>query len=530
MKILVADDTQTNCLIVGRLIKMLGHEAVFASNGAEAVRVFQAETPDMVLMDVMMPEMDGYEATRQIRALSSDRWIPIIFLSALNEDGAQFRGLEAGGDDYLLKPVNMEWLKAKIRSMERVLLLQRQLTDKQIHLERYRKASETSKHEAAHLLEAYMSQFSDPIPGLKTWISPAEVMSGDVVLAAYGQHGVVNLILADCTGHGLAAAVTAYPVADAFYTMSTRGFSIARIAREINRKVRDIALPFGRFVAATLVQIDTEQNLIVAWCGGLPPAYVIDISGRVVKQFNSSHLPLGVLSDHDFSAEVERFQLDVPASLYLSSDGLEEVRNRDGKFFGQEQFLNTLQKLPQDKRFHGVKEGISQWLGGDSAHDDVSFLELSLPLTLPALSSYTLTVADWRFGFSFTVVGDWREQISPLVVNTLRQVGMTSRFISDVQSLLFFLIQAHFVTKKSSDMNFPLRIEFLACSALDAEQRLAISISESDSLPLPATKESLPFTDVSIPKFSWLNARITDLSCGGVLLSMPIQCLPGAGA
>lgn len=127
-KVLVVDDTATNRQILQVFLKKLGFHVITAEDGAQAVEKFQSEHPDLILMDVMMPVMDGYEATRRIKQLSP-RWVPIVFLSALDKEENLVAGLDAGGDDYLSKPVNFVILDAKLRSLIRSLDLQRALDE-----------------------------------------------------------------------------------------------------------------------------------------------------------------------------------------------------------------------------------------------------------------------------------------------------------------------------------------------------------------------------------------------------------------
>lgn len=129
LKVLTVDDNRTNLQILQVFLKKLGHQAIPADNGEVAVAKYLEERPDLILMDIMMPVMDGFEATRKIRALPSDRWVPIIFLSALDRDENLVGGLEAGGDDYLSKPINFVVLEAKMRSMQRTLALQQHVSD-----------------------------------------------------------------------------------------------------------------------------------------------------------------------------------------------------------------------------------------------------------------------------------------------------------------------------------------------------------------------------------------------------------------
>lgn len=129
LRVLAVDDNRTNLHILQVFLKKLGHDVSLAENGAEALKRFEAVRPDLVLLDIMMPVMDGFEAARRMKALTRERWVPIIFLSALNRDENLVEGLEAGGDDYLTKPVNFIVLEAKMRSMQRALQLQQRAVE-----------------------------------------------------------------------------------------------------------------------------------------------------------------------------------------------------------------------------------------------------------------------------------------------------------------------------------------------------------------------------------------------------------------
>jgi PAS domain S-box-containing protein len=129
LRVLVVDDNEVNRLLLEAFLKRLGHTASFASNGADAVDTFRRERPDLVLMDVMMPGMNGFEAARKIKCCCGERWVPLIFVTALDQDEDLVEGLQAGGDDYLHKPLNFSVLGAKLRAFGRTLALQRKLND-----------------------------------------------------------------------------------------------------------------------------------------------------------------------------------------------------------------------------------------------------------------------------------------------------------------------------------------------------------------------------------------------------------------
>ena len=119
-KILIVDDSATIRAALAAAVEAMGLEPIEAESGEKGVELFNAEQPKLVLLDVNMPGIDGYETARRIRAARPDEWTPIIFLSASEDDQDLQRAIESGGDDYLVKPVSVVVLSAKIRALRRL--------------------------------------------------------------------------------------------------------------------------------------------------------------------------------------------------------------------------------------------------------------------------------------------------------------------------------------------------------------------------------------------------------------------------
>lgn len=128
MKILIVEDTRTSLLIITQYVQRFGATALQAETGEKAIEIFQAERPDIVLLDIILPDTDGFAVAQRLRALEENGgWTPIIFLSSLNKDADIERGIAAGGDDYLAKPISEVVLGAKIRAMQRIIQMRTSL-------------------------------------------------------------------------------------------------------------------------------------------------------------------------------------------------------------------------------------------------------------------------------------------------------------------------------------------------------------------------------------------------------------------
>ncbi|MEN6587944.1 MAG: SpoIIE family protein phosphatase [Sulfuricella sp.] len=379
LKILVVDDTEPNLLLVSKFINKLGHQTVQARNGLEAVEKFCEESPDLVLMDVMMPEMDGYEATARIRELYPNKWVPIMFLTAKSHDADHVKGIQVGGDDYITKPVNLVILEARIKAVTRIAELQRQIVENAEQLEIYRDENERELELAKHLIQKITHYDYLEHHSIQLWNKPAQHFSGDIFLAALTPADEIHLLLADGTGHGLSAALNVIPVVEVFYGMTSKGFAISSIAQELNRKIKQL-MPIERFVAATLVSINLSDRIMHVWNGGNPPALFVDDKGVVQRSWKSTHPALGIFPDAEFDAGTELFHWSEPGQLYMFSDGPIEAQNVSGEEFGLERLTQVLTSNPVEQRYEQLITAIDSHMEGLPAHDDISIGLIRCPV------------------------------------------------------------------------------------------------------------------------------------------------------
>ncbi len=448
LSILIVDDTPTNAKQIEAVARKLGHHSILAANGVEAIAQYQSEKPDLVFMDIMMPVMDGITATRHIRELPTDnKWTPIVFFSALDQMQDIVRGLEAGGDDYLVKPASLQILRAKINSYARMLALQREVHANTEELRNWRLDAEEQVRLGAHVMSRLTDAAGLRDPMIRHFNMPAETFSGDLLCAARGPGEVLNVLLADATGHGLAAALSSMPLTQAFYGMTAKGFPLPSIAEELNRKLKSI-LPSDRFVAATLAAIDVRNQTVEVWNGGNPDALFVNARGEIAMQWASNHPPLGILPDKLFSGMTETVVFHEPGDLVLCSDGLTEAENPAGGWFGIDGVHAALSTDPDSHaRFTNLLTRVEAHLAGYPGRDDISALLVSVPIDrrrqirfdapTPAHRGH---LAEWRLDLSYGAEELRYIDVVPAVLGFVTQI----RLLRPHQGALFLIFSELF--------------------------------------------------------------------------------------
>jgi CheY-like chemotaxis protein len=320
LKVLVVDDTPTNVLLLKTLLTRQGHTVITATDGLQAIQSFLQEDPDLILMDVMMPNMDGIEASRHIREASPV--IPIIFLSASSDETLVEQGLELGSD-YITKPIQPKQLTQKLNAHFRTVLAYRQVVEKSKEIERLHNALFEENQIAAHVLSRMLSRMLPSGKKVQYTVIPSGMFSGDIVLAGTTPSGRLNVLLADAIGHGLPAAFSLMPIIPVFDAMTRKGFPLEDILFEINATLKNV-MPIGRFIAATAVSVDFVTGRCDAWAGGNPRILVL--SDRALKEVPSSNLALGLVDREDKASFVcDSIQLKHNDRLVFWSDGLIEA-------------------------------------------------------------------------------------------------------------------------------------------------------------------------------------------------------------
>lgn len=380
-KILAVDDNIVNIKVLSQYLIKQNYEVITAESGEEAIEKFKSDTPDIILMDIMMGGISGLEATAKIKALAGDNWIPVIFMSALASEEDKIKGLDVGGDDYITKPIEFNILGAKLKAVQRIADIQGKLSETMAELQEYKDAEEREQEMAYDLMESLFDTGHLEGHDFHIWHIPASRFSGDLIIAEKYSDDRLYLLHADSTGHGLTAALPLLPVSQTFYHMAKDGYSISQMARSMNKQLK-ATMPINRFVAVSIILIDFNTNVIEVWNGGNPPIFLVDENKNIVKKFNSEHLALGILPDVTFDGRTEFISCEGNNAVVLYSDGLIEAENAEGKEFDEDGLIEVLKSdVEASVLRNNIVEAVSTHLNGEKAHDDMSLVVLNTQVT-----------------------------------------------------------------------------------------------------------------------------------------------------
>lgn len=410
--VLVVDDNPANRFLLQELLRKEGYRVLTAEDGIEAIKVFAAEHVDFVLMDVMMPGMDGYEATRRIKQMcvENNYYCPVLFITAMSDEESLVSCIECGGDNFLIKPYNHNILRAKMRALERTrdlyALAQLQKNELELHHEQLRYEHNFAERTFNKLMRAGCLDVSN----LNYLLAPVGLASGDLLLAEYRPDGVQYVLVGDFTGHGLAAAMGAIPVADIFQSMTRKGFEIDQIATEINRKLKSI-LPVGLFLACCLLALDTRTRRVSLWNGGVPEVLLRRADGGEIVRLSSRHLPLGILDEVTFDAHLDYVDIHIGDHIYAYSDGLIEAVNPCDEAFGAARLDALLASPRADGLFEVICDALGEFRKGQTQRDDITLIEIEC-VAPPILADSDVTPQQDAGALNLSVeyTADWLRQ------------------------------------------------------------------------------------------------------------------------
>ncbi|WP_404399603.1 SpoIIE family protein phosphatase [Idiomarina seosinensis] len=516
MKILVVDDQKANQIMLEGLLTQIGHEVSSVSNGAEALAVFTEFEPQIVLLDIMMPVMNGFETAPKLKELSGSVHLPIIFITALEAKDTLLKCLEVGGDDFLTIPFEPVVLKAKINAHARVRELSYSLAVTNETLKWHSNRMEREQAVVQHMLQNALHDNELTQPFVQTFMRSVSIFNGDLCLGKAGPFGSYYLFLGDFTGHGLAPATGTLPVAQTFFGMAARGLSVNDMAYELNLRLLNL-LPDDMFCAAIIVEFSAGGERLTVWNGGIPDAVILSQSGELVRLLKSRHMALGILPPDQFDQQVEHLVVDPNDYLVAFTDGVVEIQVPEGGMLGEERFVSMLQyawRTEGERGFQQVKQQLQQFTVADD-QDDLSLVAVQCSKVQSPKQRVDVTHDHLPFTLKISISQREMQRLDPIqqLVDSLGKLEALKPHKTTLYLLFaecFNNILDHNVLQLDSELKeekgfehyYEIRQQRLLHQAdmrIDFEisydphsKRLSFEVSSNGTKPFPVTEQSGP--------------------------------------
>lgn len=384
--ILVVDDHRTNRLKLSLGLKQQGHTVDIAENGLQALDMLQAQSFDLVLLDIMMPEMDGYQVLEYMKADPHLRNIPVIVISALEEMDSIVKGIELGAEDYLPKTFDPILLKARIGAC----LEKKRLRDnEQLYLKGLERELEIGRNIQASFLP-------DKIPQLPGWEIAASFQAArEVAGDFYDAFPVlpdkkVGLLIGDVCGKGVGAALFMTLFCSLVRAVSNLGFYVNTLeeqpqaAMDSAAQLRNVVTLTNNYIAQThrrakmfstlfFGQLDPDTGQLLYINGGHEPPLVINAQG--IKTTLAPTGPVvGVFFGVDF--KVQEVYLEPGDTLMAFTDGVTDARDPAGEMFSQDRLFALLEQPASSAAnlLDRIHAQVQAHIAHTAQYDDVTML------------------------------------------------------------------------------------------------------------------------------------------------------------
>ncbi|MEQ1757261.1 MAG: SpoIIE family protein phosphatase [Vicinamibacterales bacterium] len=369
--ILVVDDGPVNLQVLVRTLHGSGHRVLVARDGRAALDIVRRARPDLVLLDVMMPDIDGFEVCRAIKADPATEETVVIFLSALDDVADKVSGLKLGAADYITKPIQSDEVLARIETH-----LTRQYLERELRRNRDRLDRELES--AADMQRQILPQTLPTCAAVDfaAYYRTSRHAGGDyydVLDLGSGRYGV---LVADVSGHGAPAAIVMAMLRTAVHGLAQRD-DPAAVLGQINEHFRYL-WGGGMFATAFYAVLDVPNRTLRASCAGHPPPLLVRQSARgavLVPLPVDAVRPLLLMDLGD--VPVSEYALEPEDRILLYTDGITDRDSSDGSMFDETRLVSALARaaaLEPGAMVNQLVADLDAFADGQEPHDDQTLL------------------------------------------------------------------------------------------------------------------------------------------------------------
>jgi sigma-B regulation protein RsbU (phosphoserine phosphatase) len=357
-KVLVVDDTPMNVKMLADILTFKGYQVVTAAGGREGLAKVESEMPDLVLLDVMMPDLDGYAVCRAIRAKPETAILPVVMVTALDPAQERVKGLDAGADDFLSKPINQPELLARVRSLLRIKQFHDQVQSQASELAEWNRTLETRvqaaqvqliekerlEHELQLAADIQRSILPDELPEVDGFsfgacILPARQIGGDFYDVFRIGDDEMGLLIGDVADKGVPSALFMARTHALIMAEADKGISAGEVIALVNRHITRMHKT-TQFVTVLYGILNLKTHELNYARAGHEPPLVLTADARVERLPHNRGVPLGLMEN--IVIDQRSVVLSPGTTLLMYTDGMLDCRNANGEPFGLERIKQTL--------------------------------------------------------------------------------------------------------------------------------------------------------------------------------------------
>ncbi|HHH42722.1 MAG TPA: response regulator [Gammaproteobacteria bacterium] len=376
--ILVVDDEPVNIDVLTGLLKK-DYRLLVAKSGERALETARKGQPDLVLLDIMMPGMDGYEVCRRLKADAATRDIPVIFVTAMDQAGDEARGFEVGAADYLAKPVSAPVLRARVKTQLALVQGRRKLQAAYATIKAQNERMEAELNLGRDIQMSMMPQDFPDISrnerfSLYACLEAAHELGGDFYDFFYLGDDRLCFCVGDVSGKGVPAALFMAVSKTLVRSAARRSTSTAAVLDRVN-----VSLSADNdgcmFVTLFLAVCDLRSGVVTCTNAGHNPPFVIGLDGGI-RRLDARHGPVaGALEGVAYREEQVR--LEPGETLLLFTDGVTEAASEDGELFSGARLENHVQQVAQpdpEALVKSIVSAVHDFEGAAEQADDITVL------------------------------------------------------------------------------------------------------------------------------------------------------------
>jgi len=391
MKILLVEDSDSSRMLLEVLLQKYGYETVTSSDGVEALECLKAH-PDIqfIVTDWLMPNMDGLELCKQVRAMDSDRYVYLLVLTQKSQKSALVEGMEAGADDFLFKPVDKDELRVRIQAAQRVLNLEQNLATHNQQLQQAQAQIQRDLQAASHTQVSLLPKPSTIKGYAFDWrFYPSQWVAGDMLnfFPLTEQH--IAFYQLDVSGHGIHSALLSFALHHRIINetghsglllkkndqQQLQPCSPDKVASQLNQLFQNHS-DTGLYFTLVYGVIHTLTGQVDFTQAGHPSPVHLSQENQV-HFCGSNGFPVGLLPDADY--ETQTVQLMPGDALLIYSDGVTDCQNGEKENFGAERLQQQLMQMDYhsaEQMAEQLGQALNDWNGEKLFEDDVTLLAI----------------------------------------------------------------------------------------------------------------------------------------------------------